>query len=78
MTSEDLKGELEKLPFIPFRMRLVSGKTVDVLVPNAGWMLQNAVLILDRPDKGLEDGYNVVALRNIEMLEQLARPARID
>jgi hypothetical protein len=72
MTSEDVRSELEKDPFIPFRLHLVSGKTVDVTMPTAGLMLQNAILVLQAPSRpDDEPGYDVIALRNIERLEQL-------
>ena len=71
MTSEDVRSELDEHPFLPFRLHLVSGKTVDVPTAAAGYMLQNAILVLHDPRAGVEAGYNVVALRNSEMLEQL-------
>jgi hypothetical protein len=68
MTSEDVRSELEKEPFIPFRIHLVSGAIIDV--PSAGvvTMLQNALMILHTPP---QPGYDVIALRNIEWLEIL-------
>jgi hypothetical protein len=72
VTSEDVRSELDKTPFVPFRLHLVSGKTVDVGVPAAGWMLQNAILVMQpREDMADDVGYDVIALRNIERLEQL-------
>lgn len=72
MTSEDVKSELEKEPFVSLRVHLVSGKTIDVTMPGMAWMLQNAIFVLQDP-KGADDdaGYDVIALRNIERLEQL-------
>jgi hypothetical protein len=70
VTSEDLRSELEKQPFIPLRMHLVSGKTLDIAAHDAAWMLQNSVLIFHVPHSK-ESGYDVVALRNIERLEQV-------
>jgi hypothetical protein len=72
VTSEDIRSEIEKEPFISFRLHLVSGKTVDVTIKEQVEMLQNAVLIFQR-DAG-PDGetlYDVIALRNIERLEQI-------
>jgi hypothetical protein len=72
VTSEDIRSEIEKEPFIPFRLHLVSGKTVDVTMKRQVEMLQNAVLVFQR-DAG-PDGetlYDVMALRNIERLEQV-------
>lgn len=73
MTSEDIRSELDKSPFIPFRLHRVSGKTVDVIMPGQAVMLQNAVLVLHPTAAG---GYDVISLRNIEMLEQLGRRGR--
>ena len=74
MTSEDVLSELEKVPFVPFRLHLVSGKEVDVTHAGAAWMLQNAVVVLQDLAVGSEERglYDVVALRNIERIEQLA------
>jgi hypothetical protein len=72
VTSEDIRSELDKNPFVPFRLHLVSGKAIEVTRPGAAWMLQNAILVLhSRTDAGEDSGYDVIALRNIEMLEQL-------
>ena len=71
MTSEDVRAELDKDPFIPFRVHLVSGKTVEVTNPAAGWMLQNALLVLQTARPGVDAGYDVLSLRNIQRLEQL-------
>lgn len=80
MTSKDFTAELDKQPFIPFRVHMVSGKTLDVKLPKAAWLMQNSVLIFQDPvaDSQAVTGYDVVALRNIERLEQTldAKPAR--
>ena len=76
MTSEDVRSELEKTEFIPLRLHLVSGKTVDVTVPEAAWMLQNALMVLQeqRPMRLRAGRYDMISLRNIERIEQLAGP----
>ena len=71
MTSEDLRSELDKEPFLPLRLHLVSGKEVDVPAAGAAWMLQNAVMVLQDPSGVTTSHYDVVALRNIERIEQL-------
>lgn len=73
MTSEDVRSELEREPFIPLRMHLVSGKTIEVRRSGLAWMLQNAVMIVEDwdGDRDRVGRYDVVALRNIERLEQL-------
>ncbi len=76
MTSKDLESELERQPFVPLRLHLVSGKTVEVPAPGVGWLMQNAVLIFQdaKPGRARVSGYDVIALRNIERIEQ--RPSR--
>jgi hypothetical protein len=55
-------------------VHLVSGKTLDVIGTTTIWLLQNAVLILERPiDRADEGEYNMVSLRNIERLERIGR-----
>jgi hypothetical protein len=70
VTSEDLRSELDRQPFSPVRIHLVSGKTVEVTIAGTAWMLQNSVMIFQDP--GMHERYDVIALRNIERLEQLA------
>ena len=76
MTWEDVQSELDKLPFVPFRLHLVSGRTGDVMAPRSGYMLRNALLLLQDPSRSADAGYNVIALRNVEMLEQLTTTKR--
>ena len=74
MTEDELIAELEKDPFVPFRLHLVSGKVVDVLAANAAHALQNSLLVLRNPTLGSAiraEGYDVVAYQNIERIEQL-------
>jgi hypothetical protein len=72
MTSEDIRSELEQRPFIPFRLHLVSGKTFDVSADTTALLLQNALVILDRPPATEDEGnYNVISLRNIERIERI-------
>jgi hypothetical protein len=76
MTPEDIRSELEKLPFIPFRLHLVSGSFVDVTMPKSAEMLKNSILVF-HSDRGPSEEtlYDVIALRNIERLEQLGSRA---
>jgi hypothetical protein len=73
MTEEDLIDELEREPFQPFRIYLVSGKTLDVLTPNAAHPLRNSLLVLRIPAPGSRraHGYDIIAYENVERLEQL-------
>jgi hypothetical protein len=78
MTSQDIKSEIEKMPFIPFRLHLVSGKTIDVKRSEAAWLLQNTVLVFQKPKRTSQEasGYDVIAFRNIERIEQLQGKTR--
>lgn len=73
MTESELTDELQKDPFTPFRLHLVSGKTLDVLGATAAHTLKNALLVLRNPTMGSPraEGYDVVAYSNIERIEQL-------
>ena len=73
MTSEDLRQELERDPFVPLRLHLSSGKTVDVEFPNSAFVRQNTVLIVHRlaPRSAAIGNYDVIALRLIERIEQV-------
>ena len=76
MTREDIRSEVEREPFVPFRLHLVSGKTFDVTATATVLTLRNVVLILSPPvDRADEGDYNVIALRNIEGNERLGRVA---
>ena len=74
MNEEALLQELQKDPFIPLRLHLVSGKTVDILVPHGAWTLSYAILVFRNPTVGSPkaEGYDVVAYANIERVEQLS------
>lgn len=71
MTNEDVRSELERWPFSPVRLYLVSGKEFDVMMPGVAFMLRNAVMILQQRRSPRNPGYDIIALRNIERLERL-------
>ena len=73
MTEEDVVAELERDPFHPFRLHLVSGKVMDVLGPNTAHPLTNSLLVLRNPIVGTSraEGYAVLAYYNIERLQRL-------
>ena len=73
MVEADVIEELDVTPFIPLRVHLVSGKTIDVTRQNAAVPLRNRLLVLRNMNKngvGAE-GYDVSAYENIERIEQL-------
>lgn len=73
MTEDELIAELDREPFQPFRIHLVSGKVVDVLASNTAHTLSNSLLVLRNPTLGTSkaEGYDVAAYENIERLERL-------
>jgi hypothetical protein len=73
MTSKDLEAELTRDPFVPLRLHMVSGKTLDVPSSGIAFLLQNALLVFQnpRPNRVRADGYDVISFRNIERVEQL-------
>jgi hypothetical protein len=51
---------------------MVSGKTVEIRISDEAWMLEYCVMILQRRQRpGDDTGYDVIALRNIERIEQI-------
>jgi hypothetical protein len=75
MTSEDMKQEIEHEPFVPLRLHLSSGKTLDIEHENSAFVRQNTLLVVHRlaPHSAAIGNYDVVALRLIERIEQLDR-----
>lgn len=73
MTTEDLKQELERDPFVPLRLHLASGQTMDIRYPQTAWVRQNTLLIVHplAAKTAAIGGYDVIALRLIDRIEQL-------
>jgi hypothetical protein len=73
MTESELEEEITALPFVPFRIHLVSGKTYDVLSPRVAWTLNHSLLVFRNPapERSHAEGYDRIAYENIERLEQL-------
>ncbi len=73
MTETNLREELDAEPFVPLRLHLVSGKTIDVHRPSAAWTLSDRLLVFRNPTVAgsSAEGYDVVAYSNIERIEQL-------
>ena len=71
VTRKEVEEELYRVPFLPFRRHLVSGKALDVNDSGEGWILKQSILITRRR-KNREPSYNVVSLVAIERLERLS------
>jgi hypothetical protein len=46
MSTEDILQELERKPFIPLRIHLRSGETMDIVEEHAGWLRQNELIVV--------------------------------
>src|SRR5690349_19434571 len=74
MTEDDVMNELEREPFAPLRLHLVSGETLHIMGPNAAHPLSNTLLVLRNPTMGTAtraEGFDLVAYYNIERIERL-------
>lgn len=73
MTDEQILEEIEIDPFKPLRLHLVSGKTMDVLRPDAVMPLRDRLLLFQNmtEDHRAAETYNIIAYQNIERIEQL-------
>lgn len=78
MTTEDISQELDRDPFVPLRLHLSSGKTIDIEHPASAFIRQNTLLIVHRLAPGTHEigNYDVVALRLIERIEQIDGSSR--
>ena len=74
MTTEDVRQELDREPFVPLRLHLFSGDVIEIPYPNTAWIGQNTLLIVHPLRRGTHEigTYDVVALRLIERIEQIA------
>lgn len=73
MTEEHIKEELDAEPFIPLRLHLVGGKTVDVLRPDAVMPLRDRLLLFLKLAKNgrAAEIYDIIAYAGIERIERL-------
>jgi hypothetical protein len=73
MTSEDIKQEIDREPFVPLRLHLSSGQKLDVLDRHTAWVRQHTLLLVYRLRQGTQEigGYDVIAFRLIERVELL-------
>lgn len=70
MTTEDLKQELERDPFVPLQLHLASGAKVNIEHANSAFVRQNTLLVVHRlaPNTAAIGDYDVIALRLIERI----------
>ena len=72
MTSEDVRQELEREPFVPLRLHLASGRRINIAHAGTAWVRQNTLLVVHpvRPGSAEIGNYDVIALPLIERMEQ--------
>jgi hypothetical protein len=73
MTSEDIKQELVREPFVPLRLHLSDGRAIDISYPGTAWTRQNTLLVVHPLGKGTAaiDNFDVIAMGVIERIERL-------
>jgi hypothetical protein len=73
MTSENVRQEIERHPFVPVRLHLASGKEIAIHESAGVWFQRNALLITHRLPLGFEEvgRYEVIVFDLIERIEQL-------
>ena len=73
MNEQQIQEELESDPFKPLRLHLVSGKTLDILRPDAAMPLRDRLMVFRNMAKQgrFAEGYDLIGYHNIERIEQL-------
>ncbi len=71
MNPETLATELEREPFIPLRLHLSDGRTVDILNSGLCYIARLALYIfrVGRPRAALAEDVSVISLRHIVSIE---------
>jgi hypothetical protein len=76
MDPDALAAELDRDPFIPLRLRLSDGRTVDITNPGLCFIARMALYYFRaQPHESLAEDVRVISLRHIESVGTLA-PAR--
>ncbi len=78
MNPETLAAELEREPFIPIRLHLSDGRTMDILNPGLCHIARLALYVfrIGRPHTSLAEDVNVISLRHIVSIETVERSQR--
>jgi hypothetical protein len=79
MTTEDIKQEIDREPYVPLRLHLSSGQKIELPYPHMAWVRQNTLLVVHPLERGTHaiGNYDVIALRLIERIEQLKEAAGV-
>jgi hypothetical protein len=77
MNPETLAAELNKEPFLPLRIHLSDGRTVDILNPGLCFIARLALYAFRaKPREALAEDVQVISLRHIVSVEALDRSGK--
>ena len=78
MTAEAIDQELARDPFMPIRLHLSDGTSVDIQNPGLAFIARLAVYVArtDRPHSRIMDDFRLVSLNHIVSVELLEPAAR--
>jgi hypothetical protein len=73
MTRDELTEEINRDPYVPFRLHLSNGGFVDILNPGLAWMGAGSLRVarVGRPGSDSSADYDIISLIHIVMLERL-------
>ncbi len=73
MNPESLALELNRDPFIPLRLHLADGRTVDVLNPGFCFIARLSLYVFaGKPRESLAEDVQLISLRHIVSVEPIA------
>jgi len=75
MNPQALTSELEKEPFVPLRLNLTDGTSVDITNPGLSFVNNLALYLarIDRPKSRLVADMRIISLRHIVSIDQIER-----
>jgi len=78
MTAEAIDKELARDPFVPIRLHLSDGNSIDIQNPGLAFIARLAVYVArtDRPHSRIMDDFRLVSLNHIVSVELLEPAAR--
>lgn len=73
MTAEAIDAELARDPYVPIRLHLSDGQTLDIFNSGLTMIAHNALYVArtDRPGSRIADDFKVVSVSHVVSLEKL-------
>jgi hypothetical protein len=77
LTPDDVRMELRRQPFVPFRLHLTDGRTFEVRHPDMVLVMSRSLVvgIIDPPGSTYPERNEVIALMHVVSLEPLRQTA---